>query len=70
MADYTSILLLGVTLMFIFLTLHKEHPFMAGILYILTGVGSLVILSTNNLYGLLIIAVGFIRIFTAPMREK
>lgn len=67
MVDYTGVLLLLVTLMFTYLTLHKDHPVLAGIIYVLTGGMTFIVMPSSNAYGLIIIATGFIRIFTAPM---
>lgn len=70
MTDYTGVLLVLVTLMFTFLTLHKDHPLWAGIVYILIGGMTYLVMSASNAYGVIIIAIGFIRIFTAPYGER
>jgi membrane-bound ClpP family serine protease len=67
MAAYTDILLLGITLLLIYITSHKEHPFVAGLLYILTGAMSFIVMNGSNAYGFIMILLGFIRLFTAPL---
>jgi len=70
MAVVDATIILGLALLMTYLTLHKEHPFLAGLLYILAGGATYLVQTADNPYGLIIIVLGFIRIFTAPFGGK
>lgn len=50
----------------IYFVLHEEHPFIEGFLYLLLGAGMWLVVADGNPFAYLVIAIGFIRIITAP----
>jgi hypothetical protein len=67
MAVEANIILLIATIITNFLFIYQEHRILSGIITILTGAATYLIMTDNNPYGLIIIAIGLIVTINAPI---